>query len=91
MPYINIYSLAVILPPYFSVSPYRTLGVTPPPVSMHAPVIGCDRYLFVDPNWACSLLPHGIFVFATNETPPIQPALTIRYPDRSVAYNVVVK
>ena len=53
-------------------------GASPPPVNLFAPVTGFDRYLFVEANWAFSLFPHGIFVFAPNEIPPTRPALSIR-------------
>ncbi len=66
-------------------------ALSPPPASLFAPVTGFDRYLLVDPTWAFSLFPHGIFVFAPNEILPMRPALSIRYPDGSVAYNVVTK
>jgi len=66
-------------------------AASPPPVNLFAPVTGFDRYMYVDPNWGFSLFEHGIFVFATKEPPPIPPALTIHYPDGSIAYNVVTK
>jgi len=92
MPYIFVLFFGSYDPALFQRAPvtYGT-GISPPPVNLFAPVTGFDRYLFFDPNWAFSLFPHGIFVFSTNEPPPAHPAIVIRYPDGSVAYNVVTK
>ncbi|HXW84834.1 MAG TPA: hypothetical protein VEJ86_10545 [Candidatus Binataceae bacterium] len=58
---------------------------------LFGPVLGFDRYIFVDPQLALSKLAHGLFVLAPNDKLPSAPAESIRYPDGSVAYNVVVK
>jgi 4-amino-4-deoxy-L-arabinose transferase-like glycosyltransferase len=54
-------------------------------------ILEFDRYLFVKPDWAYAKLDHGIFVFPGNAQTPAPPALAIRYPDGSIAYQVVVK
>ncbi len=56
-------------------------------------VLGFDRYLFpvVHPESIYISFEHGIFVFGGGDTFPGQPAATIRYPDGTPAYNIVVK
>ena len=53
--------------------------------------IAFDRYSFADPNWAYARLFHGIFVYSGSDQLPKSPASSIRYPDGTVAYNIVVK
>jgi hypothetical protein len=50
-----------------------------------------DRYWFEPPLWAYPWLQHGIFVFRGGEPTPTPPDVSIRYPDGSVAYQIVVK
>jgi len=56
-------------------------------------VLGFDRYLFpvVYPESIYKSIEHGIFVFGGADTFPLPPAATIRYPDGTPAYYVVVK
>jgi hypothetical protein len=59
--------------------------------ALFAKVWAFDRYVFHDPGRFYQLSPHGIFVFSPVEEPPAEPTLTIRYPDGSVAYQVLIK
>ncbi len=56
-------------------------------------VLGFDRYLFpvVYPESIYGSFEHGIFVFGGSDTFPVPPAATIRYPDGTPAYYIVVK
>lgn len=58
---------------------------------LFGPVLAFDRYLFADPRAAFAALPHGVFVFTGSDATPVPPAVTVRYPDGSIAYKVVVK
>ena len=57
----------------------------------YSAVIGFDRYAFTDPRNYYSSAARGIFVFPGGESLPAPPVLTIRYPDGSIAFNIVVK
>jgi len=92
MPYIFVLFFQRYNPSAFQRGPvFYGPGYSPPPANSFAPVIAFDRYRFGDPGAAFSAAEHGIFVFARTETLPTYPALTVRYPDGSIAYNVVVK
>jgi hypothetical protein len=56
-------------------------------------VMGFDRYLFpvVYPASIYRSIEHGVFVFGGGDTFPRAPAATIRYPDGTAAYYIVVK
>ena len=56
-------------------------------------VLGFDRYLFpiFNPESIYESFEHGIFVFGEADTFPVPPAATIRYPDGTPAYYIVVK
>ena len=54
-------------------------------------VFAFGRYTFVKPNWVYDSLNHGIFVYGGHDRLPKSPAFSIRYPDGSVAYNIVQK
>ncbi len=54
-------------------------------------VLAFDRYLFVPPGYAYARMRHGTFVFAAIEPVAAAPAISIRYPDGTVAYNIVSK
>ncbi len=58
---------------------------------MMAPVLRFDRYFFASPELGYEQLDHGIFIFPGWDSPPAEPALTVRYPDGKTAYNVVLK
>jgi hypothetical protein len=58
---------------------------------LFGPVRHFGRYWFVPPNWASPRLQHGIFVFHGGDPTPKPPDVSIRYPDGSVAYKIVVK
>jgi hypothetical protein len=65
-----------------------------PPAMFHGlsgPFSTFDRYYFIDPQWAYARVNHGIFVYDGFEQLPKSPAFSIRYPDGSVAYNIVQK
>jgi len=59
--------------------------------ALFAKVQSFDRYRFEDPAEPFVRLPHGIFVFSSQERPPATPTLTIRYPDGQIAYQVIAK
>jgi hypothetical protein len=52
-------------------------------------VVLFDRYLFVNPEWLYKRFPHGIYVFRGVDPTPKQPAVVIRYPDGTSAYQVI--
>ncbi|MFZ0890337.1 MAG: hypothetical protein WA005_18000 [Candidatus Binataceae bacterium] len=58
---------------------------------LFAPVLEFGRYYFYSLRNLYQVFPHGAFVFAGSEAPPSPPTLSVRYPDGSVAYNVVIK
>ncbi len=65
-----------------------------PPASFHGlspSFFAFDRYSFVDPRWAYARIFHGIFVYSGSDQLPKSPLFSIRYPNGSVAYNIVVK
>jgi hypothetical protein len=49
------------------------------------------RYLFVDPQIVYPKMHHGIFVLAPKDGLLSAPAMSVRYPDGKVAFNIVVK
>jgi 4-amino-4-deoxy-L-arabinose transferase-like glycosyltransferase len=55
------------------------------------PVVSFGRYRFMNPGWAFLRTPHGVFVFRGNDETPVLPDVSIRYPDGSVAYKVIVR
>lgn len=59
--------------------------------TLFAPVLGFDHYAFVSPQRYYSAVEHGIFVFRGGDDLPTPAELSVRYPDGTVAYNVVVK
>ena len=58
---------------------------------LFAKVNAFDRYVFQDPIFAYHQYEHGIFVFLGTDKLPAEPTFTIRYPDGSVAYQVLTK
>ena len=54
-------------------------------------VFGFDRYMFADPNFPYLSSPHGILVYRGNDVTPQPPDVSIRYPDGTLAYQIVVK
>ncbi len=56
-------------------------------------VLGFDRYLFpvVFPVSVYESIEHGVFVFGGRDIIPVPPTATIRYPDGTPAYYIVVK
>ncbi len=58
---------------------------------LFAPVLGFDRYLFLNPQYAFQKLAHGTFVFAGWEPTPRTPVWTVRSPNGRIAYQIVVK
>jgi 4-amino-4-deoxy-L-arabinose transferase-like glycosyltransferase len=55
------------------------------------PVIAFSRYRFTRPERAFLRYPHGIFVFRGIDEPQMPPDVSIKYPDGSVAYEIVVR
>jgi len=58
---------------------------------LFAPVLGFDRYRFVNPQMAYLRMAHGIFVLTGWELAPTRPVYAIRAPNGSIAYQIVVK
>ena len=58
---------------------------------LFAPVAQFDRYRFEDPALAYLTLRHGVFVFAGWEFTPANPLFTIREPDGTPAWQIVIK
>jgi len=58
---------------------------------LFAPVLKFDRYNFYSARNLYQVFPHGAFVFTGSEPLPSSPTLSVRYPDGSVAYNVLIK
>ena len=58
---------------------------------LFAPVLGFDNFAFVNPRQYYPALEHGIFVFAGGDDLPGLPVSSIRYPDGTVAYSIIVK
>jgi len=84
-PYIYVLFFMHYPPARFQRGPVvRTHGIM-------APVLRFDRYIFYYPGLAYQNLEHGIFVFPSWASPPAEPVLTVRYPDGTAAYSVVVK
>jgi len=54
-------------------------------------VIAFDRYFFREPDSAYRAMKHGTFVFSGADPTPVPPTISIRYPDGTVAYNIVWK
>jgi 4-amino-4-deoxy-L-arabinose transferase-like glycosyltransferase len=54
-------------------------------------VAGFDRYWFVTPELVYPWFANGIFVYRGSDQTPQPPDVSIRYPDGSVAYQIVVK
>jgi 4-amino-4-deoxy-L-arabinose transferase-like glycosyltransferase len=52
-------------------------------------VLAFDRYVFVPPGSAYCGMKHGTFVFSGADPIPVPPTISIRYPDGTVAYNIV--
>ncbi len=54
-------------------------------------VLAFDRYVFLPPGSAYTGMKHGTFVFSGADPIPAPPTFSIRYPDGTVAYNIVWK
>ncbi len=50
-----------------------------------------DRYVFTSPASAYREMKHGTFVFSGSEPTPAPPTISIRYPDGTIAYNIIWK
>ena len=55
------------------------------------PVLSFDRYVFIPPDSAYRGMEHGTFVFSGADPTPVPPTISIRYPDGTIAYNIVSK
>ena len=49
------------------------------------PVLSFDRYVFIPPDSAYRGMEHGTFVFSGADPIPVPPAISIRYPDGTIA------
>jgi hypothetical protein len=58
---------------------------------MFPQVVAFDRYFFIRPDYAYRNSDRGIFIFPGNVEIPAPAAVSIPYPDGSIAYRVVVK
>ncbi len=54
-------------------------------------VLRFEQFWFFDPAQAYPQFDHAILVYPASETLPAPAAATVRYPDGSAAYNIVVK
>ena len=89
-PRINQPYIYVLFFQRFSPAAYQKSPVQQRP-GLFGKVLGFDRYTFVDPNVPYLLSLHGIFVYRGDDVTPQPPDVSIRYPDGTVAYQVVVK
>jgi hypothetical protein len=74
----------------YSPSAYQNRKVQQRP-GLFGKVFGFDRYMFVDPNLPYLQSQHGIFVYRGADATPQPADVSIRYPDGTVAYQIVVK
>ncbi len=58
---------------------------------LFGPVLAFDRWIFLPPRAIYPRVKRGVFVFSANEDAPVPPVMTVRYPDRAIAYKLVVK
>jgi hypothetical protein len=84
-PYIYVLFFTKYPPARFQNEPVAELN------GLFAPVLGFDRYHFLDPQYAWYRMPHGTFVFTGWEPTPRDPAWTIRSLNGQIAYQIVVK
>ena len=54
-------------------------------------VFAFDRYVFVEPAKLYRVMKHGTFVFSGADPTPVPPTISIKYPDGTVAYNIIYK
>ncbi len=84
-PYIYVLFFTKYPPARFQKEPVLRLK------GLFAPVLGFDRYHFLDPQYAYYKMPHGTFVFTGWEPVPRDPIWAIRSPNGQIAYRIVVK
>jgi hypothetical protein len=84
-PYIYVLFFTRYPPRRFQSEPVKRFN------GLFAPVLGFDRYLFFDPQYAYMKLPHGTFVFTGWEPTPRAPLWTVGSPNGRTAYQIVVK
>ena len=84
-PYIYVLFFKRYPPAMFQQGPVRRVS------GLFGPVLSFGRYTFVKPYSAYPWLEHGIFVYTGQDYLPKPPTVSIRYPDGSVAYNIVQK
>jgi hypothetical protein len=84
-PYIYVLFFEHYPPADFQLGPVRRAS------GLFGQVFAFGRYVFAKPHSVYPWITHGIFVYAGQDNLPKAADFTIRYPDGTVAYNIVVK
>ncbi len=90
-PYIYVLFFGHYPPERFQTEPVVATGKSSSGGVAAFNVIAFDRYLFTAPDSAYRAMKHGTFVFAAADPIPAPPTFSIRYPDGTVAYNIISK
>ena len=90
-PYIYVLFFGHYPPERFQTEPVVSIGRSSSGGVAAFNVYAFDRYVFVTPDSAYRGMEHGTFVFAGADPIPVPPTISIRYPDGTVAYNIVSK
>src|SRR5208283_1937138 len=85
-PYIYVLFFGHYPPERFQTEPVVSIGRSSSGGVAAFNVYAFDRYVFVTPDSAYRTMEHGTFVFAGADPIPVPPTISIRYPDRTVAY-----
>jgi len=89
-PYIYVLFFEHYPPERFQTEPVIWIGKKTTEVALLR-VLAFDRYFFANPASSYRGFEHGTFVFAGADPTPIPPRISIRYPDGTIAYNIVSK
>ncbi len=90
-PYIYVLFFGHYPPERFQTEPVFATGKSSSGGVAPFNVIAFDRYIFRAPDLAYPAMKHGTFVFAGADPIPAPPTFSIRYPDGTVAYNIISK
>ena len=90
-PYIYVLFFGHYPPERFQTEPVVSIGRSSSGGVAAFNVYAFDRYVFVMPDSAYRGMEHGTFVFAGADPIPVPPTISIKYPDGTVAYNIVSK
>ena len=88
-PYIYVLFFGHYPPERFQTQPVVATGKSPSGGVAAFNVYAFDRYVFTPPDSAYRAMNHGTFVFAGADPIPAPPTFSIRYPDGTVAYNII--